>query len=184
MADSPILLSSLLADTRGAVDEVVHAKAAERPDAALLGKALTRLGDAVDGGVRKACNKDLVGLLVEGWGKAMELRGYGDPAKYPPPHTTRMFVGKHPMKVSVDPELTLSIGTLKFPLEFIVEFVATVNAVRLTIVDGAITDVDIGTLEVGAKLRWGTTEVPLPLKTREIKLPGHFGITPPFAIPH
>lgn len=184
MADQPILLSDLLADTRAAVDDVVKA-ADQAPDKALVGKALARVGDAVDAGVRDACERDLVGLLVEGWGKANELRGYADEKKYPPPSKVRMNIGKHPMKVAVDPALTLTIGqALRFPLKFIVEFVATVEAVKLTIVDGEIAEVDLGSLTLAAKLRWGKAEVPLPLKTREIALPGHFRIDPPFAIPH
>lgn len=185
MADQPILLNTLLADSRYAITEVVEAAARERPDSALVGKALDRVGDAVEAGVHDACDRDLVGLLVEGWGKATELRGYGDKTKYPTPSKVRMSLGKHPMKVAVDPALTLTIGkVMRFPLKFVVEFVATVEAVKLTIVDGAITAVDLGALQLAAKLRWGSAEVPLPLKTREIAIPGHFTIEPPFVIPH
>jgi hypothetical protein len=184
MAHDPIQLCDLIADVDGAINQVVTQTAHERPEATVIVKSLNSLGDAAGAGVRKACDQDLIALMIDGWGKARELREYGDPAKHPAPTSATIVLGKHPMAITVDPQLTLVVGrVLRYPLKFVVEFNALISAARLALVDGAIARVGLGSVTLGAKLRWGSTEVPLPLKSRTVNLPGEITIDPPFVIP-
>jgi hypothetical protein len=183
MADRTIPLSDLIAEGRGAVEEIVALGVRGGPDAAAVCGAMRILGDTAQSDLRAACDKDLVALLVEGWGRAEELRDYGDRFRHPPPSRTTMVLGTHTLEVAIDPRLTLVVGeALRFPLRFLAVFFVMVEAARLNIVDGAIAAADLGNLQFSAKLRWGAAEVPLPLRTHEIALPGHFAVDPPFAI--
>lgn len=184
MAEAPLLLSRLLDSTRRAVDEAIEASAANGRGAGMVEKAMATLGDAVDNKVREACNCDVVALLVEGWSNASEIRDYSNTKKHPPPTKSEVFLGKHPMKITIDPQLTIVAGrTFRLPLNLFVDFYVTVNSARLTIIDGEIDAVDIGTLTFDAKLRWADTEIPINLKERVIPLPGHFVFNPRFKIP-
>ena len=180
MPDAPIRLSALLAETRSTVDAVVAASAAERDDRAVVQHALELAGDTIDDGVRKACDQDLGELLVKGWSMASELRGYADPIKYPPERIVRKVLADHPVKIIIDPELSLSIAGLPVhQLKLFVEFDAAIQAAVLIIQAGAITAFEAGTIRFGAKLRWGKVELPLNLKTREVTIPGRMTLAKP-----
>ena len=175
-----VLLSSLLADTRDTIDAVVSDPGNAAGE---LGKAWPRVGDAVDAGVRKALDVDLFALLADGWRKAHELRGYADPVKFPPGKTVKMTLAKHPMTLDIDPELTLTLGAVSLKkLDLLIEFIATVEAATLTIESGAIRALELGLVTCAAKVRYGGTELPLPLKTHEIRVPWTVRLDPPVAI--
>lgn len=183
MAD-PILLSDLLADTRSEVDRLVAGASAVRPDRALLARALAVADDAVDAGIRKACDQDILGLLVEGWSKAHELRALADPDKHPAAEVATMMLASHDLKIAIDPKLTLVVGTLlRLPLKLIADFTATVSAARLTVQNGRIIAVGIGETRFAARLRWDQTELPLSLRQPVVTFPGVFPLDPGIAIP-
>lgn len=183
MPDTPILLSTLLAETRSAIDAAVAASAADRDDGAMVESALTMLGGAVDQGVRDACNQDLGALLVKGWSMASELYGYTDAKKYPPAQIVRMALADHTMKIAVDPELSLTIAAMPVhKLKLIVEFSAEIIAAVLIIQAGAITAFELGSVRLSAKVLWGAVALPLKLKTHDVTIPGRVRIDPPVAI--
>ncbi len=181
MSDRPIPISELLADSRVAV--VREGRSADGAGVG-LDTAVKAASGAIDDAVRAACDIDLVDLLVQGWSKAHELRGYADPDQYPAARTIRMVLAKHPLKLAIDPELRLqALPLIDWPLKLVIELEALIDAATLVINAGRIGGVDLGTVELSAGLRWGETKVPLPLRKRELTLPGKFRIDPGVAIP-
>lgn len=183
MSDAAIRVSDIIGETRGAVEDIVRAGQEQEARGLGLSTAVAAAGGAIDEAVREACDVDLVALLIDGWSKAAELGGYADSAKYPPDKPVRVILGRHPMTVTIDPELRLqALPLVNWPLKFVIVLTATVEAAVLRVIGGAITRVDLGALRLAAELRWGATKVPLPLKTREIAIPGSFPIEPPVAL--
>lgn len=179
----PVRLSDLLAETSSTVEAVVSASVADRQDRALVEKALTMVNKEIDDGVRRACDQDVCELLARGWAVASELRGYCNPDEYPPQRIVRMALAKHPMQITIDPELSLSLeGVPVHQLELSVEFDAKIEAAVLIIQAAAITALEAGTIRFGAKLRWRNVELPLKLKTYEVTIPGRIRLTNPIPL--
>ena len=183
MADS-IPLRTLLEDMRGSIDQALEASRADRPPAAPIEQAWPAVRGVVCDKLEGALGDDLIGLLVDGWSKARELHGYTDRTKYPEGKTVVMTLGQTKSSIVVDPQLTLVVGeTVRWPLPLTVEFIATLEGVRLTIEKGEIVAVEFARLGLDAKLRWDRHELPLGLKRRDIPLFGPQKLSPPIRIP-
>jgi len=183
MSDMQIHLGSVLAETRKTVDAVVAASVAERDNRAVIEKAVSLVSGAIDDGVRKACDQDLGELLVKGWSFAKDLATYTDTVKYPPERIVRVALAEHLMKITLDPDLSIAVAGLPIhQLKLLVEFDAKITGAVLIIQAGAITAFESGTIGLTAKVRWGSVELPLNLKTHELEIPGRIQLTRPFPL--
>jgi hypothetical protein len=184
MSDQPIPLRTLLADMRQGLDAAAAATKRDRqPDSQIDAAWTPWVRDAACEKLDEALNGDLIDLLVQGWSKAAELRGYAKD-RYPPDKTVVMTLAEAKGSITVDPQLTLVVAELRCPLPITVEFLGTLHTGALTIKAGEITAVGLGRIELDAKLKWHDCEVPLGLKAREIELSGARTLKRPIPIPH
>ena len=105
----------------------------------------------VPGCITKLLDIDGVGILVEAWNKARELRRYRDPAKYPPEDVVVVPLTKHKVESKHHPYLELSVdGKALGRLPFEIDLALTLEGVELTIQGGRIKKIKTGrTLGVG-----------------------------------
>jgi hypothetical protein len=180
----PLKLNSLVESLGGLSREIARSLPEEQPEAAVAtGGALPLLAGAIDHGLEKALEPDLVALLIDGWAKMKALRELADPAKLAPGETRILNLAKHAMKLAVDPELHLLLGAAPLArLKLMVEFVATVEGAALSVRDAAIVAVAPGRIALEAKLMWGRKVLPLPLRRKDIDLPGRIDVVPPVSL--
>jgi hypothetical protein len=177
-------LNSLVESLGGLSQEIARSLPEEQPEAAVVtGGAVPLLAGAIDHGLEKALEPDLVGLLVDGWAKARALRALADPAKLVQGETTILHLAKHDMKLAVDPELHLVLGAAPLAkLKLMVEFVATIDGAALSVRDAAIVAVAPGRIALEAQVKWGKKLLPLPLRKKQLDLPGRLDLAPPVSL--
>lgn len=180
----PLKLRDLLESLRGVSAEVAESLPQEQPEAAAAAAgALPLLAGAIDHGLEKALEPDLVGLLIDGWAKAKELRALADPAKQVPGETSIVHLAKHVIRLAVDPELELVLGGVRLAkLKLVARSSCTVEGAALSVRDAAIVAVAPGRIALEAKLDWGRKTLPLPLRRKTIDLPDPIDVTPPVSL--
>jgi hypothetical protein len=125
---------------------------------------------------------DIMSHLLQAWSTAKELKALAtpeDPAELA--HTT---LKEHEIQLKLDPELQVTIGGVplwQLPVRIILT--ATMEAAQLGVRGGAIESVTPGTIGLSGKVKWEDETLPLPLKTKEMKVPGTLKLTPPLPIP-
>ncbi|MFN7177388.1 MAG: hypothetical protein ACK4MX_10940 [Thermaurantiacus sp.] len=180
----PLKLRDLLDSLQSVASEVAQSLPEEQPEAAAaVAGAVPLLAGAIDHGLEKALEPDLVGLLVDGWAKARELRALADPARIVPGETTVVHLARHDIKLTVDPELELVLGGVALmKLKLLANFVCGIEGAALSVRDAAIVAVTPGRIGLEAKLNWGKKTIPLPLKRKTIDLPGRIDVSPPVSL--
>jgi hypothetical protein len=176
----PLKLRDLLESLQGVSAEVAESLPEEQPEAAAaVSGAVPLLAGAIDHGLEKALEPDLVSLLIDGWAKAKELRALADPAQLVPGETRIVHLAKHDIKLTVDPELEVVLsGVPLAKLKLLALFTCTIDGAALSIRDAAIIAVAPGRIGLQARLNWGKKTIPLPLKRHTIDLPGRVDVSP------
>lgn len=82
---------------------------------------------------------DVVGILVNGWNKARELRKYRDEAAYPPDEVIVVALSKHKLESQHKPHLELVVADRPVGrLNFQIDLALNVDGAQLTIQGGRI----------------------------------------------
>jgi hypothetical protein len=174
MAD-PIRLSALLDDLSGvAAAATGHAPAAV---AALLPSLTGPIAEEL----LKALELDIVSHIVQAWSKAEALKGHAHPKD--PTTIARVTLKDHDIKLTLDPELEVTLeGAPVWKLPLTIDVTTTVSAAALTLRAGAIESVEPGRLKFAGKVKWEKESLPLPLKTKELAIPGRLTLSPPIPL--
>ncbi|WP_448577974.1 hypothetical protein [Thermaurantiacus sp.] len=125
---------------------------------------------------------DIMSHLVQAWATAKELKALAAPAD--PAELAHVTLKEHEVQLKLDPELKVTMGGVpvwQLPLRIILT--ATLQAAQLGVRGGAIESVTPGTIGLSGKVKWEDETLPLPLKTKEIEVPGTLKLTPPLPIP-
>lgn len=125
---------------------------------------------------------DLMSHLLQAWSTAKELKALAVPSD--PAELAHVTLKEHEIQLKLDPELQLLVGgapVWQLPVRLILT--ATIAAARLGVRAGAIESVTPGNIGLSGKVRWEDETLPLPLKTKEIEIPGTLRLAPPLPIP-
>lgn len=179
MSDSGVKLIDLLSPARDGLKAAVEQHVGEAPKDAGANIAWRFIREEAADGLRRALDGDAFEILARVWATAHELHEYTDATKHPPGETSVVHLGDHEVKTSVDPVLTLRVGTYTFPpLRFTLELIASFRGAALSIRDGRIVAAAAGECSVKARLKYGDVELPGAKETPALKLPGRINFDP------
>ena len=163
---------------------------------ALLAPALGRAGTApaevrgilpslarpIAEGLAEFLDIDLVSHLLQAWATAKELKALARPGH--PQELAHVTLKEHEVQLKLDPELQVTIaGVPVWTLPVRIILTATIEAARLAVRGGAIQSVAPGRIGFEGKVKWEEETLPLPLRKREIDVPGTLTLDPPFPLP-
>ena len=133
--------------------------------------AMKVLGEQAAKAVQDALDCDLFETLAQGWLKAKELREYADPKKHPPGERSTVFLAEHKLKTQLHPVLDVNMAPLwRGKLKLTVELKADFRCANLTILDGRIVEIAAGDCQAVGQLKYGSTNLHKPLKSRTFTL--------------
>lgn len=122
--------------------------------------------------------------LARGWSAALELRKFKDPARYPRGKTVFLKLGKHKLKGTLHPKVTIScLGAEVTSVTFDVPIEGDFNAVTLSIKDGAVTGFGGGECAISLQIKYFDADLSPKLPVKTIPLPGRYDFKRPIAIP-
>ena len=172
-------VSDLIGDMDVALDSLRDRFSAGTP----VARAWPAIRKAVGSRLRAALDVDLLRLLAEGWTKVDLLRRDFIPAQERASTASQVTLAEHTQRIALDPDIHLTIDGIdacRLPIGLAID-VGITGAV-LTIDGGAITEVELGELTLSAQLTYDGAELPIAMKTPQLKLVGLREIKPPIAI--
>jgi hypothetical protein len=127
---------------------------------------------------------DLGVILVGGWKKMAELRGYTDRSKYGPDETVLVEITRHTVTSTHKPSLEVLVDGVKIDtLPFELKLTLTLDGAVLTIRDGKILAVSPGKCTAGGEMTLEGYEI-FKREAASVKLPGTWTFKEPIAIPN
>lgn len=140
----------------------------------------SRIADAI----AQALEGDKLPWLAQAWSTAKALQAYKDEGKYPRGTQSFVKLGEHSIEGQLHPTVAVSVnGAEVGALEFTVPITADMNAVSLSVLDGAITGCGGGDCTLSASLHWREFELCEKFGLGSFTLPGKFEFAKPIAIP-
>lgn len=174
-----IPLSTIIGD----VAALVVPRMADTPGApAEVRGLLPSLAGPIAEGLAEFLDIDLVSHLVQAWSTAQELKALAQPDD--PAELAQVTLKEHEVVLKLDPELQVTLAGIRvWQLPLTILLTTTLAAARLGVRGGAIEAVTPGRITFSGKVKWEDDTLPLPLKQKEIDIPGTLRLAPPFALP-
>lgn len=137
----------------------------------------------VGAGIADFLRLDLGVILVGGWKKMAELRGYTDRSKYGPDETILVEITQHTVTSKHKPSLDIVINGEKIDtVEFKLKLTITIDGAVLTIRDGRILAVSPGACKVGGELKCEDYTI-FKRDSAPVRVPGTWTFKEPIEIP-
>ena len=167
-------LRTLLPDSFERMEDVVKEKLSSEPGAdwgRVPKFAWNFVGSRATDAVHKVLGIDVFEIIARGWAKAVELREYNDPVKYPPDKESKTHLFDHKLTAKVHPVIEVTIlGFGQTKLKFTLELTATFRSAELHIKGGRIVAVAAGDCSASAQLKYGDLKMHNEVKTADLKL--------------
>jgi hypothetical protein len=126
---------------------------------------------------------DVGRLLAGAWKKCAELQKYGDPKAYPPDETVLVELAEHTIRSSHRPHVDVMVGESRVQrIDFDLELTLAIKGAVLTVRDGKIRAVSVGSCKGGGELSYKGCSI-LKRASRDVPLPGKFEFEEPVTIP-
>ena len=138
---------------------------------------------AVAARIAELLRLDLGVIVVGGWKKAAELRGYTDRSKYGPDETVFVEITRHTVESTHKPRLDILVDGVKIDtLPFKLKLTITLDGALLTIRDGKILAVSPGACKASVEIKIEGYTI-LTRDSASIKAPGTWTFREPIEIP-
>jgi hypothetical protein len=126
---------------------------------------------------------DVESLLVGAWKKYAELQRYRDAATYPPDETVLVELAEHTIRSSHTPYLDIMVGESRLHrIEFQLDLELVIKGAVLTVRDGRIWAVSVGSCEASGELTFKGYSL-LKRQSTPVALPGTHTFAAPIPIP-
>lgn len=126
---------------------------------------------------------DVGGLLAAAWKKCAELQKYRDAKTYPPDETVLVELAQHTIRSSHSPHVDVVVGESRVQrIDFDLELTLDIDAAVLTVRDGKIWAVSVGSCKGSGELSYKGCSI-LQRESRAVSLPGSFAFDEPVPIP-
>ena len=182
-APSGISVRSLLPVQFRRVDDAVEQGRQDDPEFRVVkvpGVALSVAGEKVTDAVQNALDFDIFELVAQAWAKARELESHAKETLETPGKTATLFLGEHLLSCDIHPIVRLTFGALgTLPLRFTLSFEAAFEMAEVTLLEGRIVKIGRSQGQGSAVLKYGTTSLHEPLKTRKFPLTASISLAAP-----
>ena len=177
MADSGIRLKQLLPSDLGELERAVDSEIRIGREHSQAGVAWGFVRSTAADRIRDVLDFDAIELIATGWSKAVELRQSNH---QPPGQTTIVHLGKHDIKTSVHPVLTVGFSLLPHvALRFTLEVTAHFKGAALSVRNGHILAAETGQASVSAQLLYGKAKLHGKQESPALLLPGRYTFKEP-----
>ena len=167
-------LRKLLPESFEQMDDVIRTKLSGEPGAdwARVPQFVWRfVGSRAADAVHDVLGMDIFEIIARGWAKAVELREYNDPVKYPPDKESKTHLFEHKLTANLHPVIEVTIlGFGRTKLRFTLELTATFRSAELHIKGGRIVAVAAGDCSASAQLKYGEIKLHNEVKTADLQL--------------
>lgn len=177
MADSGIQLKHLLPTNLDELEQAVDGEIRIGREHSQPGVAWGFVRSTAADRIRDVLDCDAIELIATGWSKAVELRQSDRQTRG---QTTIVHLGKHNIKTSVHPVLTVGFNLPPHvALRFTLEVTAHFKAVALSVRDGYILAADTGQASVSAQLLYKKAKLHGKQESPTLLLPGRYTFKDP-----
>ncbi len=144
--------------------------------AAVAGKTIVQM-------IPELLRVDVGTLLASAWKKCAELQKYRDSKTYPPDETVLVELAQHTIRSSHSPHLDVMVGESRVQrIDFDLELTLDIEAAVLTVRDGKIWAVSLGSCKGAGELSYKGCSI-LQRESRALSMPGKFEFDEPVNIP-
>jgi hypothetical protein len=167
-------LRKLLPDLFEQMEDVVKAKLSSEPGAdwgRVPKFAWNFVGSKATEAVHDVLGMDAFEIIARAWAKAVELREYNDPVKYPADKVSKTHLFDHKLTANLHPVIEVTIlGFGRTKLKFTLELTARFRSAELHIKGGRIVAVAAGDCSASAQLKYGDIKLHKEVKTEDLKV--------------